>query len=305
MSQLARFLDTLHHDTRLATYSLLQLKQAVILKILYLLGWDSFDLSKVQADHSAGGMTIDYALQTPSGAMMYLHIIKPLDDSTREQKDRVVKLAAAEGVRIAVLTDGVHWEFFAPMMRGTLNEKEFAKFSLHANATQECEHIFKHFLSYRIAVSGTAFVRAEKLCQERLKKKSTNMNSALSDAWAAVIQEFEHLFAELIAVEAKRLYNTELSTQEAQRFFSRFITLTTGELSQARRMKYDSNDILAAEAWSSLFTQLELLFVELIALDIEKRQEFIPEKEHISAFLHTLGNLHDQVLNNSKKLKTA
>lgn len=303
MSQLASFLTNLQKDARLSTFSVLQLKQAVILKVLHLLGWDAFDLSKVQADHTTGGITIDYALQTPSNGLIFLHIIKPMDDTTREQQEKVVKFASAENVRMVVLTDGTHWEMFAPMLRGTLNEKEFAKFTLTEQSADECEHLLKHYLSHRIAVSGTAFVRAEKICQERLKKKNANLSTALSDSWSSVVQEFETIFVELLVVETKRFSGREAAKEEAQRFFSRFVSMTRGDLAQARRTKYDPADTTIPEAWGQLFAQLEPLFVELMAMDIERTQNFIPEKETISSFLQTLHNLHEQALSGTKRLK--
>jgi hypothetical protein len=305
MSQLASFLNALRDDSRVASYSELQLKQAVILRVLHLLGWDTFDVSKVQADHQAGGVTVDYALQTPSNGMIFLHIIKPMSDATREEQDKIVKLAGAENVRIAVLTDGVHWEMFAPTVRGTLNEKEFAKFSLTEHSPEEIEHQLKYFLAHRIAVSGTAFQRAEKICHERLKKKNTNLSTALSDAWSSAIQEFEEIFVELIAVEAKRRFGTEASPEAVARFFSRFVGMTTGEAAQAKRAKYSLGDEHLFDAWTSLFQQLEPLFIELMALDIEQSQNFIPEKESIAAYLHKLQAMHEQAIQNTKKLKTA
>ncbi|MBL7990113.1 MAG: hypothetical protein JNN25_01625 [Candidatus Kapabacteria bacterium] len=306
MSQLATFLSNLHSDTRSMTaYSVLQLKQAVILKVLHLLGWDAFDISKVQADHSAGGITVDYALQTPTSGMIFLHVIKPLDDSTREQQEKIVKLAGAENVRIAVLTDGVHWEMFAPAVRGTLNEKQFAKFNIHEQSADECDHLLKHYLSHRIAVSGTAFTRAEKICSERLKKKNANLSTALSDAWASVIQEFETIFVELLVVETKRLFGHEEKIETVQKFFSRFLSMTTGEISHAKRMKYDPADTSLAEAWSALSMQLDPLFVELMVMDIEKTHGFIPEKESVTAYLQTLRGLQDQAVDNAKRLKEA
>jgi hypothetical protein len=306
MSQLATFLDNLHSDTRqLTAYSVLQLKQAVILKVLHLLGWDAFDISKVQADHSAGGITVDYALQTPSSGMIFLHIIKPLDDATREQQEKIVKLAAAENVRIAVLTDGIHWEMFAPSVRGTLNEKQFAKFNILEQNADECDHLLKHYLSHRIAVSGTAFNRAEKICSERLKKKNANLSTALSDAWASVAQEFETIFVELLVVEMKRLFGKEENKEAVQKFFTRFLSMTTGEIANAKRMKYDITDTSLAEAWSALSIQLEPLFVELMVMDIEKAQGFIPEKESVTAYLQIHRNLQEQALDNAKRLKAA
>lgn len=305
MSQLATFLGNLRSDTRMTAYSVLQLKQAVILKVLHLLGWDAFDITKVQADHSAGGINVDYALQTPANGMIFLHIVKPLNETTREQQEKIVKLAAAENVRIAVLTDGIHWEMFAPAVRGTLNEKQFAKFNVLEQNPDECDHLLKHYLSHRIAVSGTAFSRAEKICSERLKKKNANLSTALSDAWTRVVQEFETLFVELLVVETKRIFGKEAGKEAVEKFFSRFLAMTTGEIASAKRMKYDAADTALAETWEALSMQLEPLFVELMVMDIEKAQGFIPEKESVTAYLQTLRNLQDQALDNAKRLKAA
>lgn len=296
MSQLATFLGNLHGDARIATYNTLQLKQAVILKVLHLLSWDAFDVTKVQADHVVGGMTIDYALQTPSNGLIFLHIIKPLDDSTHEQQDKILKLAAAENARIAVLTDGVQWLLFSPHQRGTFNDKEFAKINIMEQSPEDAEQVLKHFLGYRIAVSGTAFTRAEKICADRLKKKSSNISTAQWQAWADTLLQFEAVFVELICVEGKRNSAT-ITLQDAQRFFEKFTTLTTTDgVNAAKKVKYEGFDIAAAEAWTGLMRQLEVLFVELMIIEIEQRQDFKPEKETLLAFLQNAENLHKQAM---------
>jgi predicted type IV restriction endonuclease len=295
MSQLASFLENLRGDTRIATYNRLQLKQAVILKALHLLGWDAFDVSKVQADHLAGGMTIDYALQTPTNGIIFLHIVKPLDETTHDQQDKVLKLAAAESARIAVLTDGIHWSMFSPHQRGTFNDKEFARLNLTEQSAEDCEQILKHFLGYRIAVSGTAFTRAEKICADRLKKKQSNISTAQWQAWANTLSQFEVVFAELSCVEAKRNGGTVV-LEDAQKFFAKFITMTTAEIVQAKKVKYEGFDIVVAQAWTGLLKELEPLFVELMIIDIEQKHDFKPEKETILTFLQNVENLHSQAV---------
>ena len=295
MSQLVTFLETLRGDTRIAAYNTLQLKQAVILKVLHLLGWDAFDVSKVQADHLAGGMTIDYALQTPTNGMIFLHIVKPLDETTHDQQDRVLKLAAAENARIAVLTDGIHWSMFSPHQRGTFNDKEFARLNLAEQSPDECEQALKHFLGYRIAVSGTAFTRAEKICADRLKKKQSNISTAQWQAWANTLSQFEAVFAELVCMETKRKGGAVILA-DAQKFFGKFITMTTSDNTQAKKIKYEGLDVVVAQAWTGLLKELEPLFVELMTIDIEQKQDFKPEKETILAFLHNAENLHSQAV---------
>jgi hypothetical protein len=313
MSQLVNFITNLQTDDRLMTYSTLQLKQAVILKMLHLLGWDAFDVSKVQADHLAGGITIDYALQTPTNGMIFLHTVKPLTDATHDKQHSILQIAAAEGVRIVVLTDGVHWQLFAPMMRGTFNEKQFASLNLAQQTPEECEQVLRFYLSHRIALSGTAFLRAEKVCSDRIKKKNENLSGALVDAWDECLAKFRKPFLELLVMETKRLdesgvpANTSIAN-EASTFYDRFITLTTSELPQARRVKYDANDFTIAQAWKGLLQQLEPLFIELITFDIEKAHGFKPEKESVSTYLHGLMRLHDMVSANigaKRKSQTA
>ncbi len=293
MSQLATFLENLRGDSRIAAYSPLQLKQAVIMKILHLLGWDAFDLNKVQADHLVGGVTIDYALQTPSNGMVFLHLVMPLEESTHDTQDKILKLAAAENARIAVLTDGVRWSFFSPHQRGTFNDKEFAHVNLLEQAPEDVEQVLKHFLTYRIAVSGTAFTRAEKICADRVKKKSSNISTAQWQAWTSILQQFGDAFTELTAVEATRK-GTPISVEEAQKFFAKFTSLTSSEGAQAKKMKYEGFNIAAAQAWTELMRQLEALFVELMIMEIEKAHDFKPEKETVLQFLHNADTLHTQ-----------
>lgn len=295
MSQLATFLGNLHSDTRIASYNTLQLKQAVILKVLHLLGWDAFDVSKVQADHVAGGVTIDYALQTPTNGMIFLHIVKPLDETTHDEQDKILKLAAAENARIAVLTDGVHWSLFSPHQRGTFNDKEFACVNITEQTAEDSEQVLKHFLTYRIAVSGTAFTRAEKICTDRLKKKSKNISTAQWQAWADTLRKFEDVFAELTAVEAKRV-GGNVEVQDAKKFFAKFTTLTTSDTAQAKKIKYEGFDITAAQAWTGLLKQLDVLFIELMTIEIEQTHDFKPEKETLQAFLQAVENLHVQAI---------
>ncbi|TAE27516.1 MAG: hypothetical protein EAZ92_09375 [Candidatus Kapaibacterium sp.] len=293
MSQLATFLENVRGDSRITAYSTLQLKQAVIMKILHSLGWDAFDLNKVQADHLVAGTTIDYALQTPSNGMIFLHLVMPLDESTHDTQDKILKLAAAENVRIAVLTDGVRWSFFSPHQRGTFNDKEFAHLNLLEQEPDDTEQVLKHFLTYRIAVSGTAFARAEKICANRMKKKSSNISAAQWQAWTSILQQFGDVFTELIAVEATRK-GASVSLEDAQKFFAKFTLLTSSEGAQAKKMKYDGFSIAAAQAWAELMRQLEVLFVELMIIEIEKAHDFKPEKETVLQFLHNADTLHTQ-----------
>ena len=109
------------------------------------------------------------------------------------------------------------------------------------------------------------------------------------------MRQFEDVFAELTFVEAKR-QSLDITMEDVQKFFGKFITLTTSEGAQAKKFKYEGFDIAAAEAWTGLLRQLDILFIELMTIEIEQRHDFKPEKETLQGFLNTVEALHAQAV---------
>ncbi len=294
MDHLAQFINTARQDARIAAYNNHQLKQSVVLKVLYLLGWDAFNVSEVVADYQAGGMTIDFALQTPEHGPIFLHIVKPLNEKSVELQEKVIKTAAGNEVKLAVLTDGLRWHLFVATPHAPLHDKEFAKIDFAEGDPEELSSTLKRFLSHRLALSGTAFTRAEKTFSERVKRKQKLFSTALTDAWTRLVTEAKVVFVELLVIEVKRVAGKQIDVAVAERFYSAFASIAA-QSDANKKARYDAvdADIDVMRAWGGLLKQLQELLSELVTNDIEREHNFRADKESVEAFLVTVQNLHD------------
>jgi hypothetical protein len=291
---LAQFIAAARNDTRITGFNPLQLKQSVVLKVLHLLGWDAFNASEVVPDHNAGGTTIDYALQTPSGAI-FLHVVNPMSDRTLEQQERIIKVAAASNIQLAVLTDGLRWSLFTPLPHAPLRDKEFCKLDFTTDDPVEVSSTLKKSIGHRIAISGTAFSRAEKTFNDRIKRKRQMLSTALTDAWANIVREGDTLFSELLIVEAKRSAKIEVDAAAASGFYAAFAAVATTQDS-AKRSKYDNPDLTLGQAWTGLLKQLHPMLTELMMDDIERQHQFRADYDAVDAFLLGVRRAHEYAL---------
>jgi hypothetical protein len=291
---LAQFIASVRNDARVASYNPLQLKQSVVLKVLHLLGWDAFNASEVVPDYNAGGTTIDYTLQTPSGAI-FLHVVNPLSERTLELQERIVKTAAASDVHLAILTDGLRWSLFVPMPHSSFRDKEFCKLDFTQDDPVEASSTLKKSIGHRIAVSGTAFSRAEKMFNERMKRKRQMLSTALTDAWSSIVREGDVLFSELLAVEVKRSAKQDIELSAAQSFYQSFTAIATTNDS-AKRGKYENPDITVAQAWTGLLKQLHPMLTELMMDDIERLHQFRADYDAVDSFLQGVRRAHEYAL---------
>jgi predicted type IV restriction endonuclease len=288
---LARFITHARQDTRIASYNLLQLKQAVVLKVLHLLGWDAFNASEVVPDFNAGGMTIDYALQAPAGAI-FLHIITPLNERTLEQQEKVIKTAAGNGIRLAILTDGLRWSLYTPLPHVSLRDKEFCRVDFTHDDPQVASSTLKKAIARRIVASGTAFARAEKTFNERNKRKQQLLSTSLVETWRTIAKEAERIFSELLVIEVKRLLGQDVPLSAATDVYRAFVEITTND-DPPKRTKYENVDAGVSYAWSQLLKQLHPILTELIVSDIERIHQFRADTESVEAFLAALRRAHD------------
>ncbi len=61
--QLISFIESLKADRRLVSFDEAATKQAIIVKLLSLLGWDIFNIDEVTPEYSVGGRRVDYSFK--------------------------------------------------------------------------------------------------------------------------------------------------------------------------------------------------------------------------------------------------
>ncbi len=190
------------------------IKQAVILRILNALGWNPFDINEVSPEYSVGGGRVDYALKHKGKPKVFIEVKKPAE-SLENHHEQLLGYAFKEGVRLAVLTNGVSWWFYLPLMEGRWEDRKFYAIDLLDQNMEDIIDKFEKFLSKSNVISGKALEYAEEIYRNREKDKV--LKKALPEAWRRIIEEPNEELVNLVAEMTERIsgYTPDLDMVEA------------------------------------------------------------------------------------------
>ena len=114
MDKFIQFLKELQTDKKFKEFDEASIKQAVILKILSLLGWDPFDFNEIQPEYSAKKQKIDFALKNNGTAEVFIIVKKGLDNF-KAHIETLLASSEASDVKIAIYTNGLSRNFFSAL----------------------------------------------------------------------------------------------------------------------------------------------------------------------------------------------
>ena len=76
------FIEGLKSNDKIQSFDEASIKQAVVMKLLSLLGWDIFDVDEVAPDYSDKSFHVDYSLMIDRKNKVFIQVKKPEDDLT-------------------------------------------------------------------------------------------------------------------------------------------------------------------------------------------------------------------------------
>ncbi|WP_036223695.1 type I restriction endonuclease [Mesoaciditoga lauensis] len=177
-------------------------KQGVILRILKYLGWDPFNTDEIYPEYSVGGKRVDYSLRHKSKNKVFIEV-KKIDEDLEKHQKQLLDYSFSEGVKLAVLTNGISWWFYLPLNEGSWEERKFYSIEIYDQESEDIVKKFEDFLSRENVISDKAVENAEKVYKN--KKKRDLVEKALPKAWEKIITEPDDLLVELLAETAEKL----------------------------------------------------------------------------------------------------
>ncbi|SPD74680.1 conserved hypothetical protein [uncultured Desulfobacterium sp.] len=163
-------------NERIGTFDEATTKQAIILRLLNELGWQIFDAEEVKPEHSLANRRVDYSLRINSSNKVFLEVKKVKEDLEGHQK-QLLDYSFQEGVRLAVLTNGVTWWFYLPLSEGSWEQRKYFAIDITQQDPEDSAKRFVEFLSRKSVETEAAIRVAETLLKGRVKeneiKKST------------------------------------------------------------------------------------------------------------------------------------
>ena len=200
--ELFKLINEFKKDMRLKSFDEAATKQAVILRILKALGWNPFNIREVYPEYSVGGKRVDYALKYNGRSKIFIEVKKVNEDLERHQ-EQLLNYSFQEGVRLAILTNGISWWFYLPLHEGSWEQRKFYTIEIYDQDIEDIVKKFEDFLSKENVISDKAVENAENIYKS--KQKQYLIKETLPKAWEKLITESDSPLVELLADTTERL----------------------------------------------------------------------------------------------------
>lgn len=211
--KLLKLIKNLKSDRSLTSLDEASTKQAVILRILSYLGWDPFNIEEVRPEYSVGGKRVDYSLRHANHNKVFIEV-KKIGEDLEKHQDQLLNYAFKEGVKLAILTNGITWWFYLPLNEGSWEQRKFYTIEIYNQDARDITQKFIDFLSKEKVISGEAVKNAENIYKSRQKRDLIKVT--LPKAWDKLIREPDESLVELIAETTEKLcgYKPDNATVE-------------------------------------------------------------------------------------------
>jgi len=182
-NQIIELIESLKSNKRVDTFDKASTKQAIVIRLLSLLGWDIFDVDEVKPDHALKSVQVDYSLRLKNDDTVFIGVEKVGEDLSYHQKE-LLGGAYKEGVKLSVLTNGVAWWFYLSAGEGSFEQKRFYTLEILKQSPKEVAARFVELLEKNNVSKGKSLKIAESI---QLKRQRKVIEKAMADAWSRLL----------------------------------------------------------------------------------------------------------------------
>jgi len=194
--QLSSFIEKLKTNSELRLMDEAATKQAILLPILQFLGWQVFNVAEVYPEYPVKGTSVDYCLRIREENRVFIEV-KRVREALDNHEEQLVGYAFKEGVKLAVLTNGIEWRLYLPLESGSWDRRNFFTISLQEQRTSDICEKLGQFLSRENVEDDSAVKSAQEILKSR--KRTDSIRKALPEAWRRILTEPDELLVDIIA----------------------------------------------------------------------------------------------------------
>ncbi len=199
---LEKIIHSLSQNTSLFNKTEEATKQGAILPILSALGWNCFDINEVTPEFSVGNGRVDYCLHIERRKAVFIEAKRVSEELERHEK-QLLEYAFEYGIEIAVLTNGLTWWFYLPLVGGTWEQRKFFSIDIINQSIESVSNNFKNFLSKQAISDGEALRKAKEVKESREKNKL--VTKALPKAWDQLLREPDEFLLEILGEKVESI----------------------------------------------------------------------------------------------------
>lgn len=202
-------------------YDEAKIRNSVVERILNLLGWDTFNVEEVNPEYSVGGKRVDYSLRLLNTNKVFIEAKRASEDlDNTSHKEQLLNYSFQEGVKLAILTNGLSWWFYLPFLENSRwEQRKFYSIDIAGQEPESMANKFIIFLSKDNVDNGEALIRAEQTHKGKQKEKI--IEKTLPKAWNKIIEEADSIIYDLINENVEKICGLPVDDIEIiERFLS-------------------------------------------------------------------------------------
>ena len=196
-----------------------KIKQAVILPILSMLGWNVFNINEVIPEYTVSGRKVDYALRIGNDNKVFIEVKKGGEDLEKHQ-EQLLDYSFKEGIELAILTNGITWWYYLPLKKGRWDQRKFYTIDIVQQGVEEVVEKFIEFLLKESVSTGQAVRKAEEVYESR--KKHIAIKDTLPKAWNKLIVEPNKILIELLSETTEKMCGYKPDEKEIRKFLEKY-----------------------------------------------------------------------------------
>ncbi|HVS89281.1 MAG TPA: hypothetical protein VHF01_13810 [Candidatus Acidoferrum sp.] len=196
MDDLIALIEKLKAGRRFSALDEAATKQGIVLPLLSKLGWDCFDVDEVSPEYAVAGRRVDFALRIGNKNKAFLEVKKPSEDLDKHQ-EQLLDYSFKEGVKLAILSNGLSWWFYLPLNEGSWEQRKFYTVDLEEQPAKDIALRFLDFLSRSAVENGKALDNAETVYKSQRKTKV--IREALPLAFHKLLAESNDAVIEILS----------------------------------------------------------------------------------------------------------
>jgi predicted type IV restriction endonuclease len=171
-------------------------KQGAVLPILSRLGWDRDNIREVVPEYAVANGRVDYCLRIHEKAKVFVEA-KRASEELAQHQEQLLDYAFRQGVQVAVLTNGLVWWLYLPLLEGSWEQRRFFTIDIQQQEPEEASQNFRGFLGRDEIANGDAISRAQRTHESR--EKSRRIREAIPRAWQQLCEEPDEQLLELFS----------------------------------------------------------------------------------------------------------
>ena len=219
------FVESVRSNDKISSFDEASIKQAVVMRLLSLLGWDIFDVEEVVPDYADGSDEVDYALRLDGKNKVFISVEKAGAELS-ECQNGLLDFAFQEGVPLSFLTNGLAWWVFLSSLEDAEDQKKVFSMDLSEQDPEDAGFKLEEFLDRENVVSGVALKSAKSYYALQKKKLAGEM---IPKAWLEILSDPDEALVALIEERTESLCDFPPDKKMISKFLSEQKALFTAQ----------------------------------------------------------------------------